>query len=48
MRFTAPVKYNIGVMGEYVLNLSERQYQDYDDVSVRDPQVKVAFTWIMD
>ena len=47
LRFTAPVKYNIGVMGEYVLNLSERKYQDHDDVSVRDPQVKVALTWIM-
>ena len=48
LRFTAPVKYNVGVMGEYVLNLSERKYQDYDDVSVRDPQVKIALTWIMD
>jgi hypothetical protein len=47
-RFTAPIRYNIGLMGEYVLNLSERTYQDYDDVSVRDPNLKVAVTWLMD
>ena len=42
-----PLKFNIGVMGEYELNLVERKYDAHPDVSVRDPQLEVALTWIL-
>lgn len=44
-RFTAPLRFNVGLGAEYVLLLAERTYKDYPDVSARRPQARVFFTW---
>ena len=47
LRFNAPLRLNVGLGAEYLLILSDRTYQDYDDVSVRLPQARIFFTWDM-
>ncbi len=44
---SVPLKYNIGMGAEYILDLGERNYADYDDVSTRDPQARVFLRWIL-
>ena len=47
-RLSLPVKYNIGLGLEYRLDLSESDYQDFPDVSKRNPQSRVYLRWILD
>jgi len=48
LRATLPLKFNIGFSAEYTLSLAEREYRDYPDVSVRQPQMRAALTWLLD
>jgi hypothetical protein len=47
VRAAVPLKYNIRLGLEYRLELAERDYQDYEDVSVRNPQARVFLRWIL-
>ncbi len=45
LRAAIPVRYNIGLGAEFAVVNAERHYRDYDDVSKRNPQMKVYTTW---
>ena len=47
LRLAVPIKYNIGISGEYILYLADRIYEAYPDVSQRTPQTKLAISWIL-
>ena len=47
VRLDMPLKYNIGLGLEYRLVNSERMYENYEDVSERDPEVRITTTWML-
>jgi hypothetical protein len=44
-RLTVPLRGFFGVGGEYDLYLAERNYQDFPDVSQRNPEARLFITW---
>ena len=42
-----PIRYNIGLGAEFLVVNAERKYRDYDDISVRNPQMKVYTSWAL-
>ena len=47
VRLDLPLKYNIGLGLEYRLVNSERMYENYEDVSERDPEFRFTTTWML-
>lgn len=47
LRVAVPIKSKVGLGLEYRLELAEREYKDYEDVSVRNPQGRLYLRWIL-
>jgi hypothetical protein len=47
VRADLPLKFNIGLGLEYRLLTSERKYDDFPDVSQRNPELRLTTTWLL-
>jgi hypothetical protein len=47
LRLNVPVTKRLGAGFEYLLDTADRNYDDYDDVFVRNPQTRLFCTWLM-
>jgi hypothetical protein len=46
-RLDIPVRNELAVGTEYVLYTSDRRYDDFEDVSQRNPQIRLYLSWLM-
>ena len=48
VKLDLPLRDFAGVNLEYLLNVSERKYDDFPDVSARSPELRLSFQWSVD
>lgn len=48
IKLDLPLRGFAGASLEYLLNASERYYDDFPDVSARSPELRLAFQWAVD